>query len=128
MNVRLRLGCSSVPEYGSVPAHTKRAGRATLAVAALPGLTVRAVRAAFGKGSRFLPEGTGPADSGPTGLGLLIYETPANYRDGEATKAGSQITFKITLSLAGRGPDHVNEPLFSDNDRVDSVEMFQSER
>ncbi len=89
---------------------------------------MRAVRAAFGKESEFLLEGSGPADSGPTGLGLLIYETPANYRDGEATKAGSQITFKITLNLAGRGPDYINEPLFSDNDRVDSVEMFQSER
>ncbi len=131
MHVSLGLVCSLEPEYrsagGLIPAHTSRAGRANLAVAALPGLTVRAVRGVFGKESKFLPESVGAHDLSLTGMGLLIYETPANYWDGRGTKAGSEITFKITLSLAGRGPDHVNEPLFTDSDRVDSVEMFQSE-
>jgi hypothetical protein len=130
--VSLMFSCLPQPEYdsptGVVPAHTRRLGGATVTVAAAPDLTVNRVRAVLGRESRFLPEQFGPHDLRPTGEGLLIYENPADYRNGRTTKAGAEITFRITLSLAGRGPEHATEPLFTGNDVVEGVEIFQSER
>ncbi len=132
MAVSLKLSCLPEPEYksqtGVLPAHIRRLGGVALIVAAVPNFTVNAVRAAMGKESRFLAEDFGPHKPGATGDGLLIYETPADYRDGRTTKAGAEISFRIRLSMAGRGPEHVNEPLFTGNDAVVSVEIFESER
>jgi hypothetical protein len=130
--VSITISCMVLPGYesatGRVPARLGKFGRAALTIAGVSNFTVSAVRAVLGKEPRFLPEHFGPHDLSPTGTGLLIYETPANYWDGMATKAGAGIAFRMTLSLAGRGPEYANEPLFTGDDAVMSIEIFESER
>jgi hypothetical protein len=132
LTVGVTRGCLPAAERrsaaGVVRAHLEYLGSVTVKISGTPEFTVNAVRSVLGKESRFVVEEDGPHRLSPTGKGWLIYEDPAGYRSGMAVMSGREMSFLMNLSLAGRGPEYVNEPLFGGDDKIETVGIFESER